>query len=266
MSSEANGLESSGKLLALAEAADLPPLERLRFAALFADGLDEFFMLGDAVRRPRSDVRLHHLVRRYARVLVDDIVPTLAAHGINLLPYAELAEDERRMLSETFVAQIRPILTPLAVDPTHPFPFVSALSLNLAVVVGHQASERERFARVKVPPVLPRYVRAGTARFVLLEDLIRAHLPGIFSGLEVREAHAFRVTRAVEKGADPGFMRRNFGSVTRLEVESGMSDRVVELLLRALGSGTHALYRLSCALDLGTLWSFVDAREASGAA
>ena len=288
---EASWLEFNARVLALAEDAAVPLLERVRFTAIFADNLDEFFMVrvaglrrrvatGIAVttasgltNREQLDLisrRVHELVDRHARAFHDSLVPALRDQGICLLRYGELADDERKTVDTMFEDRVYPVLTPLAVDPAHPFPYISGLSLNLAVVLRDRETAREHFARVKVPPVLPRYVQVGDGRFVLLEDVISAHLPELFPGLDVLETYAFRVTRNEDleveeedvenllQALERELTRRRFGPPVRLEVESTMSDRVLDLLLRELGIGQAELYRVPAPIDLGSLWPLVD--------
>src|SRR3954453_5826167 len=214
--------------------------------------------------------RTHELVERHASLYVDELAPSLAEQGICLLRYDELTGDERKWVDEIFQQRVYPVLTPLAVDPAHPFPYISGLSLNLAVVLRDRDNQREHFARVKVPPVLSRYVQVSNYRFVLLEDVIAAHLPELFPGLEVLETHAFRVTRNEDleveeddvenllQALERELSRRRFGPPVRLEVESTISDRVLSLLLRELGIGEPELYRIPGPLDLGGLWPIAD--------
>ncbi|MFM8155762.1 MAG: RNA degradosome polyphosphate kinase, partial [Actinomycetes bacterium] len=211
---EISWLDFNQRVLELAEDNTLPPLERAKFLAIFASNLDEFFMVrvaglkrriatGIAVRAasgltPREVleniwVRAHALQREHAIVFHAEVLPALSAHGIELLRWAELADAERDATEPFFDRQVFPVLTPLAVDPSHPFPYISGLSLNLAVVVRNPITGTELFARVKVPPSLPRFVAVGPQRFVPLEDIIAAHLNDLFPGMQILEHHAFRV-------------------------------------------------------------------------
>ncbi len=242
-------------MLALAEDPSQPLLERAKFLAIFASNLDEFYMVrvaglkrrdetGLAVRSadglsPREQLariaaRSQAIAEAQARVFLDHVRPELKATGIRILRWDELAEDQRGRLSDYFSAQVFPVLTPLAVDPAHPFPYISDLSLNLAVTVRDPEGRTERFARVKVPNNVPRLVRVATddqtITFLPLEDLIAAHLDELFTGMEVAEVHAFRVTRnadlEVEEDRDEDLLqslerelaRRRFGPPVRLEV------------------------------------------------
>ena len=288
---EASWLDYSDRVLDLAADPEEPLLERVRFAAIFAGNLDEFFMVRVAgLRRriatgitvagasgltPREQLdliarRVHEQVERHALLFRDELAPALRAEGICILHYDELSADEVKGVDELFEQRVYPVLTPLAVDPAHPFPYISGLSLNLAVVLQDRDSGTEHFARVKVPPLLPRYIVVGESRFVPLEDVIAAHLPELFPGLDVLETHAFRVTRNEDveveeedvenllQALERELQRRRFGPPVRLEVEESMSDRVLQLLLRELRIGEPELYRVPGPLDLGGLWPIAE--------
>jgi polyphosphate kinase len=288
---EGSWLQYSDRVLQLAEDDGLPLLDRVRFAAIFAGNLDEFFMVRVAgLRRrvatgigvstpggltPREQLELisrtaHGQVDRHARLFRDDLAPRLREAGICILHYDELSAEERKHVDELFAETVYPVLTPLAVDPAHPFPYISGLSLNLAVVLSDRDTGQEHFARVKVPPLLPRFVEVGDLRFVLLEDVIAAHLPELFPGLDVQETHTFRVTRNEDveveeedvdnllQALERELQRRRFGPPVRLEVEKTMSERVLALLLRELGIGEPELYQVPGPLDLGGLWPIAD--------
>ena len=284
---EASWLDYSERVLQLASDRDQPLLERVRFAAIFAGNLDEFFMVRVAgLRRriasgitvagasgltPREQLdliarRVHEQVESHARLFQDELAPALRNEGIFILRYEELSADEVKLVDELFEQRVYPVLTPLAVDPAHPFPYISGLSLNLAVVLADRDNGNEHFARVKVPPLLPRFVEVGESRFVPLEDVIAAHLPELFPGMDVLETHAFRVTRNEDveveeedvenllQALERELQRRRFGPPVRLEVEESVSDRVLQLLLRELRIGEPELYRVPGPLDLGGLW------------
>jgi polyphosphate kinase len=288
---EASWLDYNARLLELAADGTLPLLERVRFTAIFAGNLDEFFMVRVAgLRRriatgiavttptgmaPREQLdlisrRVHEQVARHADILLTELLPRLRNEGICLLHYSELSDDERKIIDEMFEERVYPVLTPLAVDPAHPFPYISGLSLNLAVLLRDRDTGRDHFARVKVPPLLPRYVQVSDSRFVLLEDVIAAHLPELFPGLDVLEEHTFRVTRNEDleveeedvenllQALERELLRRRSGPPVRLEVEDTMSDRVLEFLLRELSVGQPELYRLPGPLDLSGLWPIAD--------
>jgi polyphosphate kinase len=278
----------------------MPLLERAKFLAIFASNLDEFYMVrvaglkrrmstGLTLRSPdripprelleRIAQRSAELVGRQARCFTDDIRPALAAEGVRIVRWPELAPAEQERLSGYFRDQIFPVLTPLAVDPAHPFPYISGLSLNLAVIV-RSDDNREHFARVKVPNNVPRFVevdRGGGKRsvFLPLEDLMAAHLDQLFGGMEVVDHHLFRVTRnadlEVEEDRDEDLLQamerelaqRRFGPPVRLEVASTISDHVLDLLVRELDMDAHDVLRVPGLLDLTALWQVYGAVDRS---
>lgn len=287
---ELSWLAFNQRVLELAEDANLPILERAKFLAIFASNLDEFFMVrvaglkrriatGMAVRsasgkNPKEVLdsiwdRAHALQREHAQVFQQEILPGLLANGIELLRYEQLTVEERTTLDTFFHAQVFPVLTPLAVDPSHPFPYISGLSLNLAVVVRNPVTGNELFARVKVPPSLPRFVALGSQRFVPLEDLIAEHLSELFPGMQILQHHSFRVTRNedVEVEEDDAenlllalereLMRRRFGPPVRLEVEASIDPYVLELLISELDVTEKEVFKVPGPLDLTGLWDFV---------
>ncbi len=288
---EVSWLAFNGRVLALAQDPGEPLLERTLFLSIFSTNLDEFFMVrvaglkrriatGLAVRTPSGfspreqleqvAVRTHELVDLQAQIYTDEVLPALKKEGIEILRWSELAEEERDRLHSLFRDTIYPVLTPLAVDPAHPFPYISGLSLNLAVLVRDPASGAENFARVKVPPLLPRLIAAGDQRFVPLEDVIGAHLQQLFPGMEVLRWHTFRVTRNEDLEVDEDevenllqalereLQRRRFGPPVRLEVEDSMDPHVLELLVRELGVSDAEVYRVRCPLDLSGLVRVAD--------
>ena len=284
---ELSWLAFNQRVLELSEDDRLPVLERAKFLAIFASNLDEFFMVrvaglkrriatGIAVRAangrtPREVLeniweRAHAMQREQAQVFHSDVLPGLLAAGIELLHWQDLTENERADMNRFFDAQVFPVLTPLAVDPSHPFPYISGLSLNLAVVVRNPVSGTELFARVKVPPSLPRFVKVAPQRFVPLEDVMGAHLDDLFPGMQILQNHSFRVTRNedVEVEEDDAenlllalereLMRRRFGPPVRLEVEQSMDPHVLELLMSELDVNEHEVFRIPGPLDLTGLW------------
>ncbi|TDP97494.1 RNA degradosome polyphosphate kinase [Labedaea rhizosphaerae] len=293
---ELSWLDFNARVLALAEDASQPLLERAKFLAIFASNLDEFYMVrvaglkrrdetGLSVRSadgltPREQLdyiskRNQELVEQHSRAFADRIRPELAAKGIQLIKWTDLTDDQRGRLSRYFNEQIFPVLTPLAVDPGHPFPYISNLSLNLAVTVRDPEGGTERFARVKVPDNVPRLIAVdgdpraqGTrsATFLQLENLIAAHLDRLFTGMDIQEVHAFRVTRnadlEVEEDRDEDLLQalerelaqRRFGPPVRLEVADDMSDHVLELLLRELEVDPNDVVVVHGPLDLSCLW------------
>ncbi len=291
---EQSWLDFNARVLALAEDTSQPLLERAKFLAIFASNLDEFYMVrvaglkrraetGLSVRSadgltPRAQLALiasstRELAGRQAQVFLDSVMPALAAEGISIIRWADLTEDERRRLTQYFADQVFPVLTPLAVDPAHPFPYISGLSLNLAVTVKDSQSSGEHFARVKVPDNVDRFVRVdragsshGLPAFLPLEELIAAHLDVLFPGMEIVEHHAFRVTRnadfEVEEDRDEDLLqalerelaRRRFGSPVRLEVSDDMTEHMLDLLLRELDVDRVDVVQLPGLLDLSSLW------------
>jgi polyphosphate kinase len=183
------------------------------------------------------------LTARHATCFTEQISPALSREGIDILRWKELSSAERENLRELFRERIYPVLTPLVVDPAHPFPFISGLSLNLAVMVADPRTGQTMFARVKVPPRLPRFLSVSPQRFVPLEDVIAAHLTQLFEGLDIVEQHAFRVTRVRDLEVDEDItedllqalerelLRRRFDPAVRLEVEDSMSSDVLERLI-----------------------------------
>ena len=297
---EISWLQFNERVLQLAMDESVPLIERAKFLAIFSSNLDEFFMVrvaglkrriatGLAVRsaaglEPRELLdRIQHaaqeLMRMHSWVFWDQIRPALDEEGISIVRWDELSEAERAPLHGLFREQVFPVLTPLAVDPAHPFPYISGLSLNLAVVLVNPKTGAEHFARVKVPPVLPRFIRvfepgdehgAHRARFIPLEEVIAVHLDQLFTGMEVREHYTFRVTRnedlEVEEddaenlltALEKELTRRRFGPPVRLEVEDAMADRVLDLLSRELGVTEAETYHLPAPLDLRGLFLLGD--------
>jgi polyphosphate kinase len=278
-------------VLELAEDHDTPLLDRARFVAIFADNLDEFFMVrvaglqrriatGLGVASPAGlsareqmeliSTRAHILAARHAELFRAEILPALQEAGIEVVTYDALGDAERATADALFDEHVFPVLTPLAVDPAHPFPYISGLSLNLAVVVRDRESGREHFARVKVPPLLPRFVSVSDMRFVLIEEVIAAHVPALFPGMDVIESSLFRVTRNEDLTVDEDdvdnllqalereLVRRRFGPAVRLEVQAEIGSRVLELLVRELDISEHQLYRIDGPLDLAGLWAIVN--------
>ncbi|MCA4132878.1 RNA degradosome polyphosphate kinase [Arthrobacter sp. M4] len=290
---ELSWLAFNARVLELAEDPDLFLLERVNFLSIFASNLDEFFMVrvaglkrriatGLAVPSPAglSPIQVleqigeaaHTLQERHARVFAEQIRPALAYEHIHIMRWDELDDEAKHQLSAMFDEKVFPILTPLAVDPAHPFPYISGLSLNLAVVVRNPVSEKELFARVKVPDQLPRLVsidgpRAGAipgrvARFIPLEDVIAVHLDKLFPGMEVLEHHSFRVTRNEDveveeddaenllQALEKELLRRRFGPPVRLEVTTDINPNIRALLVRELGVEESEVYSVPAPLDL----------------
>jgi polyphosphate kinase len=282
-------LDFNARVLALAEDSSVPLLERAKFLAIFSENLDEFFevrvaglmeSLEAGLRTTGPDglelgvqlraigARVSELAEREATVFTKEVAPELEAAGIRFVGWDDLDEADRAQVDELFGERIFPVLTPLAVDPAHPFPYISNLSLNLAVVVRHPHTREERFARVKVPPLLPRFVAlAEGTRFLLLEDVIAAKLDLLFPGMEILSHHPFRVTRdadfeledeaedLLEAVASVLRRRSKFGRVVRLEIDATMTDEVLALLCRELELKPHDVTVVEGPLDLGGLWA-----------
>ena len=286
---ELSWLDFNVRVLALATDPRFGLLERTKFLAIFASNLDEFFQvrvagLKDQVaarvtattadgRTPGEQLaevraRVDELAHQAERIFLDDLLPSLAAERVVFTSWDELDDADRKQLDEVFEQRIFPVLTPLAVDPGHPFPYISGLSLNLAVVVVDDEAGERRFARVKVPNLLPRFVVLPDGeRVVPLEQVIAAHLPSLFPGMDVEAHFAFRVTRNAdltleEEEADDllaavevEVRRRRFGGAVRLEVQADITDEVLELLQRELDVEDDDVSRFVAPLDLSGLWS-----------
>ncbi len=285
---ELSRLDFDERVLAMAENPRLPVLERVRFLAIFSQNLDDFFQVRVAglkeqvlaavalaspdgmspleqLKAIRS--RVEGLVQRQVGIYNGELLPALAEAGITLLRREEVTKKELSQLHTMFREQIFPVLTPLAVDPGHPFPYISHLSLNLAVMVRDSQRKVQRFARVKVPPVLPRFIPLVEGeRYVLLEDLIALHLPALFPGMEIVTHHPFRVTRDgdlddVDSDAEDLLAaiqtelrrRRRHARVVRLEVNPGMAPEMLELLTRELELQQADVYQSEGLLDMGSL-------------
>ncbi|SPM37905.1 Polyphosphate kinase, partial [Mycobacterium numidiamassiliense] len=292
---ELSWLDFNSRVLALAADTSLPLLERAKFLAIFASNLDEFYMVRVAGLKRRDEMGLsvrsadgltpreqlarigeqtQRIATRHAREFLDSVRPALAAEGIYIVTWADLDQAERDQLSTYFNEQVFPVLTPLAVDPAHPFPFVSGLSLNLAVTVRQPEDGATHFARVKVPDNVSRFVEldgpvdaeGAVIRYLPTEELIAAFLPALFPGMEIVEHHAFRITRnadyEVEEDRDEDLLqamerelaRRRFGSPVRLEIADDMTESMLELLLRELDVNPSDVIEVPGLLDLSSLW------------
>jgi polyphosphate kinase len=296
---ELSWLDFNSRVLELAEDEDLPLLERVKFLSIFASNLDEFFMVriaglkrrhstGLSVRSPdgltireqlaRVTERTQDLVHRHASVFEKDVVPRLMEQGIRIVHWSDLGDADAMRLREYFRDQVFPVLTPLAVDPAHPFPYISGLSLNLAVSVRDPETGAPRFARVKVPNNVPRFIpvsAAGAATdreavFLPLEDLIAAHLTSLFPGLDVIDHHLFRVTRnadlEVEEDRDEDLLQalerelaqRRFGPAVRLEVTESIDPQILDVLVHELEISPADVVSVPGLLDLASLMALYD--------
>jgi len=288
---ELSWLEFNRRVLHEAEDESWPVVERLKFIAIFGGNLDEFFMkrvgglklqaaAGRSTRSPDGRTAEEQLAairdslrpdfERQRRLLLESILPELAANGIRILTWNELTPPEREWMEGYFLGNVFPILTPLGLDVSHPFPFISNLSLSLAVAVRSRASGEVRFARVKVPPSLPRWVQLPECfRFVPVEELISAQLHRLFPGQELLEAYAFRVTRAADVARDEEpaedllesiqeeLLERRFATVVRLEVVPGMPSWMRGLLVEELECAPEEIYEVKAPLAARDLFQLV---------
>jgi polyphosphate kinase len=268
---------------------ETPLLERLRFATIFANIVDEFFMIRVSGLKEEIDEgwiqpsvdgltaeeqlreirqRLRPMIAEHIRCLQQELMPNLAAEGIEVVSYLSLSETEARELDHYFARNVFPVLTPLAVDPAHPFPYISGLSLNLGVMVrpDDEADDtgKARFVRLKVPPVLPGLIRVGHvgSRFTFLSDLIAANLDTLFPGMSVDKPHAFRVTRDADidvrddeaddllRALQTELRKRRFGAPVRLEVAATMPEEMIEYLASALRVEDDDVYRVDGPLNV----------------
>lgn len=294
---ELSWLKFNQRVLECAENEDMPLLERANFAAIFASNLDEFFMVrvaglkrridsGIAVPSaaglsPRQQLRAisetaHRLQDEHAHYTIDTILPELEKERIVLLTWDKLTPSEQERLSRYYRQQVFPVLTPLAVDPAHPFPYISGGSINLAVIVENPASGKSHFARVKIPGNLPRLVPVDDMTdeeskderygFIAMEKLIAAHLESLFPGMIIKEARSFRVTRNEDidveeddaenllNAMEKELLRRRFGPPIRLEITDTTSPFLSQLLADQLGVSQDEVYRLPSPLDLTVLF------------
>ena len=294
---ELSWLKFNQRVLECAENEDMPLLERANFAAIFASNLDEFFMVrvaglkrridsGIAVPSaaglsPRQQLRAisetaHRLQDEHAHYTIDTILPELEKERIVLLTWDKLTSSEQERLSRYYRQQVFPVLTPLAVDPAHPFPYISGGSINLAVIVENPASGKSHFARVKIPGNLPRLVPVDDMTdeeskderygFIAMEKLIAAHLESLFPGMVIKEARSFRVTRNEDidveeddaenllNAMEKELLRRRFGPPIRLEITDTTSPFLSQLLADQLGVSQDEVYRLPSPLDLTVLF------------
>ncbi|MFW6640023.1 RNA degradosome polyphosphate kinase [Nocardiopsis algeriensis] len=294
MDREEGWLRFNQRVLELAEDEDIPLLERTRFLAIFSSNLDEFFMVRIAGLKRRVATGLsvalssghqprallerlsevtHELMLRHAACFEKSVTPALREAGIRIVRWNELEGDEREYLRGYFGRSVYPLVTPFAVDSAHPFPYVSGRSLNLAVTVRDPRDGRRMFARVKVPSSLPRFFELtshGGSRFVPVEDIIAAHLPQLFEGMEIVEHHAFRVTRNADLEVDEDetddlvtsleneLLRRRFGPLVRLEVEQDISAEALAILTEELGAEEEEIYRVPGPLNLAGLAQIAD--------
>jgi len=289
---ELSWLDFNDRVLQLVENPDLPLLERVKFAAIYTSNLDEHFMVriaglhdqveagidargpdgrapGEVLERVRE--RVLEQAERLSRTVEHDLHPALAEHGIRIVDCEAVSDEQREVLRERFRDQIFPVLTPLAVGPARPFPYISNLSLSLGVLLRDPVSEQTTFARVKVPKeMLPRFVELKDEGSILvsLEEVIARNLDALFPGMEILDCSYFRVTRDADftvsdeaddllAAVEDELRRRRFGEVVRLEIESGMNDALRARLVEALGLEESQVYEVEGLLDLTDLWEIV---------
>jgi polyphosphate kinase len=292
---EISWLSFNERVLELAEDESIPLLERVRFLTIFASNLDEFYMvrvasvLGKVETNPNLvnsagytpaelidaiSVKVRELTKRHANLFQEKIGPELKTHDIEIIHWDHLNNDERNYVSRIFSERIFPVLTPLAVDPSHPFPYISGLSLNLAVIVKNPKSSEEYFARVKVPPILSRLIAVSSApnckRFLPLEDLIAIHLQELFPGMLIQDHYTFRVTRNQDieleeedsedllNSLEQELARRRFGPPVRLEIEEGIDEHLLKTLCEELDINPANVFSLPAPLDLTDLAKIAD--------
>jgi polyphosphate kinase len=299
-SRELSWLEFNDRVLEEALDERNPLLERLKFLAIFSTNLDEYFMIRVAaikqqiaaeVRKRSNDgrlpeeqldaisSRLRRSLDRFAQLLRERLLPALERAGIRIVRYDELDDAQRADLRHTFEERVFPVLTPLAVDQSHPFPYISNLSLSLGVEMEEPTDEGPvaHFARVKVPPSLPRFMPVGSGgerRFVRLEDVIAHNLDALFPGMDVRASYLFRVTRDADldiqedeaddllRAIESELRKRRFGEAVRVEVEAAMPAHIRQMLLDALGLGEVDLYEIDGLLGTSDLWALANLERA----
>lgn len=291
---EMSWLSFNQRVLELAEDPMMPLLERVRFLAIFSSNLDEFYMVRVATLMSKLEngvtaanvagftpmelmkqvsIRTNELMERQSRVFHEEIEPLLKNEGIEFVHWDQLNNTERGYVTKLFQDRIFPVLTPLAVDPSHPFPYISGLSLNLAVIVKNPASHEEFFARVKVPEILPRFIataKTGSTRFLPLEDLIAIHLQELFPGMVIEDHYTFRITRNQDIDLDEEesediltsieqeLARRRFGPPVRLEIENGVDEKLVEKLAEEIKINPENIFHITAPLDLTSLNKIAD--------
>jgi len=285
---ELSWLDFDERVLRMATEPGVPLLERVKFAAIFSSNMDEFFQVRVAAMKDQEAAglttplpdgltpaqqlarvweRVRELSATQQRIVNDVLLPQLDREGIRLCAWADLDEAEREFCARFHDERVFPVLTPLAVDPAHPFPYVSNLALSIAVMVRDPSTDESRFARVKVPTVFPRLVELpGGNRFVPVEDVIVAHIGALFPGMEVGEATTFRITRNTDlsledeeaddllQAVEVELRRRRFGRAVRLEIAEGAPSHIVDLLLDELDLSRADLVSVRGPLDLTFLW------------
>jgi polyphosphate kinase len=291
---ELSWLSFNERVLDLAADPSTPLLERVRFLAIFSSNLDEFYMVRVAsvlsnledgspmtaspdiepsVLMKAISRQTHELVSRQSKIFKDEILPELKKSGIEIVEWQDLNSEERKYVSKIFSDRIFPVLTPLAVDPSHPFPYISGLSLNLAVIVKNPTTGAVFFARVKVPPILNRFMPVGPGKaqkYILLESVIATHLQELFPGMIIEDHYTFRVTRNQDLDIDEEesenllisleqeLQRRRFGPPVRLEIEEGIDPARLESLAEHLQIAPENIVSVPNPIDLTSLNKLAD--------
>ena len=291
---ELSWLAFNSRVLELAEDASIPLLERVKFSTIFSSNLDEFYMVRVASVLGKIEIgqsnsnsagftpkallqeiskEVKTLLGRQSALLKNELLPGLKSHGIEIIKWDDLTETERTYVTKLFSDRIFPVLTPLAVDPSHPFPYISGLSLNLAVIVKNPESADEFFARVKVPPILSRFIptnSVGSTRFLAIEELIAIHLQELFPGMLIQDHYTFRVTRNQDIDLDEDetvdllnsleqeLSRRKFGPPVRLEIEEGVDEDLLKTLCEELDINPINVFSLPAPLDTTDLLKICD--------
>ena len=291
---ELSWLAFNSRVLELAEDVSIPLLERVKFSTIFSSNLDEFYMVRVASVLGKIEIgqsntnsagftpkallqeianKVKTLTARQAKIFKEDLLPGLKTHGIEIIKWDDLTETERIYVTKLFSDRIFPVLTPLAVDPSHPFPYISGLSLNLAVIVKNPESDDEFFARVKVPPILSRFIptnSTGSTRFLPIEELIAIHLQELFPGMLIQDHYTFRVTRNQDIDLDEDetvdllnsleqeLSRRKFGPPVRLEIEEGVDEDLLRTLCEELDINPVNVFSLPAPLDTTDLLKICD--------
>ena len=284
---ELSWLDFNGRVLALAKESSLPLLERLKFLAIFASNLDEFFQVRVAALKgqvaaglmvassdglsPQRQLReiaryVDNLIEEHEHLLLDVLIPQLHTHGVEIVRWDDLTESEQANATNYFHRQLFPVLTPLAVDPAHPFPYVSNLAISLGVLVRNPLTMEQRFARVKVPTLIKRFYQVTEGRFVPVEDVIAAHIGELFEGMTIVHVTTFRVTRNADltlesedaddllAAVEMELRRRRFGRAVRLEVDDDIDPSVLSMLLEELELENTDVSRHRAPLATSSLW------------
>ena len=284
---ELSWLDFNERVLSLARESSVPLLERIKFCAIFCSNLDEFYQVrvaalkgqvaagvqttssdGLSPTRQLNEIahRVDYLISEHENLLLNELLPPLAEHGVVICRWEDLSIDERANMQQFFERQLFPVLTPLAVDPSHPFPYISNMAISLGVLVRDSSTGEQRFARVKIPTFLKRFHKMSEGRYVMIEDVIAAHMSDLFVGMDIVHVSAFRVTRNADLTLDDEdaddllaavemeLRRRRFGRAVRLEVDHHINPHVLEMLLEELDLERTDVSFHSAPLALACLW------------